>query len=95
MPSHNKEAAPAIDKDPEGPETSALPDDHEPGAPITIVDWVDSDFEALKQAARASKTSKKKPHKLNEAIEEAVAHLSENQDESADDVCDEAPRQQQ
>lgn len=45
--------------------------------PIKIIDRVDSDFEALKVAARASKSSKTKHPELDAAMEEAVALLSE------------------
>jgi len=46
------------------------------GAPLKVINRVDSDFEALKQAARASKSKSKSPE-LDAVMEEAVANLSE------------------
>ena len=51
-------------------------------APLKIINRVDSDFEALKQAARASKQLKSKHPELDAVMEEAVASLSEHNDES-------------
>lgn len=75
--------APGLASETEIPETDGGSLDHSSDAPITVVNMVDSDFEALKQAARATK-SPKNQRRLDEAIEEAVAHLATHPGEDVD-----------
>jgi len=56
--------------------------------PLKIIDRTDSDFEALKQAARASKSLKSKRPELDAVIEEAVANMSEPQSEGEAEEAD-------
>lgn len=61
---------------------------HIENQPVMIVNQVDSDFETLKQAARASKSSRTNQASLNAVIGEAVAALAE-QNLAADESMDE------
>ena len=69
-----------------GPASSFDAHDYD-NEPVIIVNQLDSDFEMLKQNARAAKASNRNQAKLNAVIEEAVAVMTEHssaQDASAE-----------